>query len=53
VSLLIDVEEAFADRGFELSLSSAHAMSQRHSPFRTVDSLATYIEAVLIPTERR
>jgi len=44
VSLLIEVEEGLRDAGLEISLSDERAMSQRHSPFRTVQTLAAYIE---------
>ena len=44
VSLLIEVEEGLRDAGWEISLSDERAVSQRHSPFRTVQTLAAYIE---------
>jgi acyl carrier protein len=44
VALLIDLEEAFAKHGVEINLSDERAMSQRHSPFRTVITLVDYIE---------
>jgi acyl carrier protein len=44
VSLLIDIEEALQDRGQNVSLSDARAMSQARSPFRSVDSLVAYIQ---------
>ena len=46
VALLIDIEEAFADRGANVSLSDNQAMSQRHSPFRTVTTLTAYIQSI-------
>ena len=47
VALLIDIEEALAARGEEVSLSDSRAMSQRHSPFRTVETLTSYIQGIL------
>ena len=43
VSLLMDIEEALADRGFDVTLSDARAMSQTQSPFRSVPALVAYI----------
>ena len=43
VSLLMDIEEALADRGFDVTLSDARAMSQSQSPFRSVPALVAYI----------
>ena len=43
VSLLIDIEEALAERGFEVNLSDARAMSESRSPFRNVPALVGYI----------
>ena len=48
VALLIDIEEAFADRGHTVVLSDERALSQKRSPFRDVASLATYIEQLLV-----
>src|SRR5262245_33750878 len=47
VALLIDIEEAFADRGIEITLGDERAMSQKHSPFRTVGTLVSYIERLV------
>jgi acyl carrier protein len=47
VSLLIDIEEAIQDRGVEITLGDARAMSQTKSPFRSVPALVQYIETVL------
>lgn len=44
VSLLIDVEEALQDRGMQVTLSDARAMSQSNSPFRSVPALVAYIQ---------
>ncbi len=50
VSLLIDVEEAMNDRGFDIMLSDARAMSQTLSPFRSVPALVAHIQSVLSAT---
>ena len=47
VSLLIDIEEAFANRGVPLVLSDERALSQRRSPFRDIPALVDYIERLL------
>lgn len=47
VSLLIDIEEAMQDRGVEITLGDARALSQTKSPFRSVPALVQYIETVL------
>jgi acyl carrier protein len=47
VSLLIDIEEALQDRGHNVTLSDARAMSQSRSPFRSVDALVAYIHESL------
>ena len=52
VQLLIDVEERVSDRyGVPVSLTDEKAMSQTHSPFRSVNSLAQYL-AGLIASQR-
>lgn len=43
VTLLIDIEDAFRDRGRPIVLSDDRAMSRKRSPFRDVASLADYI----------
>lgn len=43
VALVIDVEDSLRELGVHIDLSTAHAMSRRHSPFRTVDTLVDYI----------
>jgi acyl carrier protein len=43
VSLLIDIEEALEERGFEVNLSDAKAMSDTRSPFRNVPALVAHI----------
>jgi acyl carrier protein len=48
VQLLIDVEERVSDRyGVPVSLADEKAMSQAHSPFRSVDSLAQYLTSLI------
>lgn len=47
VALLIDIEEAFADRGHAITLSDERAMSQKRSPFRDVPSLAEYVAGLI------
>jgi acyl carrier protein len=43
VNLLVDVEQALEDEtGAALTISDDRAVSARHSPFRTVGSLADY-----------
>lgn len=44
VSLLIDIEDALRDRGIEVMLSDARAMSQERSPFRSVAALVMFIQ---------
>jgi acyl carrier protein len=47
VSLLIDVEEALLDRGAQVTLSDARAMSATNSPFKSVPALVAYIQESL------
>ncbi len=48
VTLVLDVEQAIQDRfGRAISLADEKAMSQRHSPYATVGSLAGYAQSVL------
>lgn len=47
VGLLVDIEDAFRERGVEVELSDARAMSQTQSPFRDVPALVGYIESLL------
>lgn len=47
VSLLIDIEDSFADQGLEIALSDERAMSQKRSPYRNVPSLVAFIESQL------
>jgi acyl carrier protein len=51
VALLIDIEEAFQDRGCPITLSDARAMSLTRSPFRSVATLVAYIQqSVTLPS---
>ncbi len=48
VQLLIEVEERVSARyGVAITLTDEQAMSQERSPFRTVESLAEYVAAVI------
>lgn len=51
VSLIVDVEQQFAQIGLQVTLTDDRAMSQRSSPFRTVQSLVDYITELLCQTE--
>jgi len=48
VNLIVSIEEAI-NNGYNVSISIADekAMSQKHSPFRSVDTLADYIVKLL------
>ena len=48
VSLIINIEQAVSDNfDKDISLVDARAMSQKNSPFRTIGSLAEYINKLL------
>jgi acyl carrier protein len=48
VNLVIAIETELADEfGQRLALADERAMSRRHSPFRTLDTLADYIVELL------
>ncbi len=47
VGFLIDVEELFLDEDIQIALSDEKAMSQKNSPFKTVQTLTDYIETLL------
>ena len=47
VALLLDIEEAFETLGRPLVLSDDRAVSQKRSPFRSVDSLVEYIDRLI------
>lgn len=50
VGLLVDIEDALRDRGVDVELSDARAMSQTRSPFRDVPALVAYIGGLLPPS---
>jgi acyl carrier protein len=43
VGLLLDIEEGLQAIGCEIVLSDERAVSQKRSPFRSVQSLVTYV----------
>ena len=48
VSLIVAVEQNIEDEfGISITLADERAMSQENSPFRSVRSLADYVEAIL------
>ena len=48
VQFIIEIEAALEEKfGVTVTLASERAMSQRHSPFLTVGSLAAYAEELL------
>jgi acyl carrier protein len=48
VSLVVAVEQAIDDEyGVAVALADEHALSQRHSPYRTIGTLADYAGAEL------
>jgi hypothetical protein len=47
VSLLVGIEQRLHERfGLDISLMDEQAMSQTHSPFRSVESLIQYLQKV-------
>ena len=46
VALLLDIEEALQALGCDVMLSDERAMSQKRSPFRTVQSMTAYIGTI-------
>lgn len=48
VTTVVDIEQAVEDEyGKSIMLASPKAMSQKHSPFRTVGSLTAYVKELL------
>ena len=48
VQLLVDVEQRLdADHGIAVTLADERAMSQKHSPFRSVSTLSDYIHTLI------
>jgi acyl carrier protein len=43
VGLLLDIEEGLQEIGCEMVLSDERAVSQKRSPFRSVQSLVSYV----------
>ena len=53
VRLIVEIEAAVEDQfGTAVILANDRAMSQKHSPFLTVGTLATYIEELLKENEK-
>lgn len=52
VSLIVEIEQSIEDE-FDVSITIAdeRAMSQKHSPFKTISTLADYIDMLLIERE--
>jgi acyl carrier protein len=44
VALIIDIEEALREAGYNIILTNERAMSRTQSPFKDVPSLVAYIE---------
>jgi acyl carrier protein len=44
VALIIDIEEALGEAGYNIILTNERAMSRARSPFKDVPSLVAYIE---------
>ena len=52
VSFVVAVEQAIeSELGITLTLADEKAMSQKHSPFRTVGALADYVENLMKEVE--
>ena len=47
VALIIDIEDALREAGYDVILTAERAMSRAHSPFKDVPSLVAYIEECL------
>jgi len=52
VNVIIDIESRFLDEDVEISLTSEKAMSRRNSPFRTITTLADFIEEQISEKEK-
>ena len=46
VGLLLDIEEGLQEIGCDVVLSDERAVSQKRSPFRSVQSLVTYVSTL-------
>lgn len=52
VALIVEVEQRLEERhGFVVTLADERAMSQRHSPFRTVGTLTDYVWTSIWPRD--
>jgi acyl carrier protein len=47
VNVVIDIEAYFHAQGHQIGLTSERAMSQKSSPFRSVSTLADFIEELV------
>ena len=48
VTLLVNIEQKIEDEmNVNITIADAAAMSQKNSPFRTLDSLSSYLETLL------
>lgn len=52
VNVIIDIESRFLDEDLEISLTSEKAMSRRQSPFRTISTLAEFIEEQITTNDK-
>ena len=53
VSLIVELEEQIADHcDVAITIADDQAMSQQRSPFRTVGSLADYIQSLMAESTR-
>ena len=51
VNVIIDIESKFSDEDIEISLMSEKAMSRRNSPFKTISTLAEFIDEQITEEE--
>jgi acyl carrier protein len=47
VALLMDIEDALQEQGFDISLSDEKAMSLSRTPFKDIPSITQYIHDVI------
>lgn len=47
IALIIDIEDALGEAGYNIILTAERAMSRAQSPFKDVPSLVAYIEDCL------
>ena len=48
INVIVDIESYFRGNNIVITLTSAKAMSRRDSPFKTIDTLAEFIEGLII-----